>query len=191
MSVAASAAAITLGHDMRKRSTMRWTTGAAVAIGLIGALTATPDAQQRRRGNDNASQGAPVATNTIRQNPDAYFGKPVTVTAGIDQVFSKTVFVVDQRKAVSATGMTAVGQPLLVIAPTLNAPLDPKHYLMVRGQVVKFDPETIARLAPEYTLDLPGDTGAKYLGQPVLLATAVIDSTYQDLAKKPEVPATK
>ena len=173
---------------MRTPSRMRRTSCAVAASVLFCAVTATPDAQQRRRGNDNASQGAPVATNTIRQNPDAYYGKPVTVTAAIEAVLSKTAFVLDQRRAVSATAVKAVGQPLLVIAPTLNALLDPKHYLMVRGQVVKFEPDAIARLVPEYTLDLPPEAGRKYLGQPVLLATAVIDSTYKDLAKKPDVP---
>jgi hypothetical protein len=174
---------------MLKRSTVKRATCAGVAMMLFAGVTATPDAQQRRRGNENASQGAPVATNTIRQTPDAYYGKPVTVTAAIEAVLSKTAFVLDQRRAVSATAVNAVGQPLLVIAPTLNAPLDPKHYLMVRGQVVKFDPDAIARLAPEYTLDLP--PGGEFLGQPVLLATAVIDSTYKDLAKKPEAPTVK
>ena len=177
--------------DMHTRSTMRRGTRVGMVVALFATVTATPDAQQRRRGNDNASQGTPVATNTIRANPDAYYGKTVTVTAGIEQVLSKTVFVLDQRKAVSATAVKAVGQPLLVIAPTLNAPLDQQHYVMVRGQVVKFEPDAIARLAPEYIGDVPAETGGKFLGQPVLLATAVIDSTYNDLAKKPEVPATK
>jgi cytochrome c556 len=158
-----------------------------VLVAAMAGATATLGAQ-RRRGADNASQGAPVATNTILQNPDAYYGKSITVSAGIEQVLSRTAFVVDQRTAVSANEMRAAGQPLLVIAPYLNAALDLKHYLLLRGQVVKFDPAAIARLAPDYTLDLAPDLGAKFQGQPVLLATAVIDSTYIDLAKKPIPP---
>ncbi|HKE84930.1 MAG TPA: hypothetical protein VKB50_14310, partial [Vicinamibacterales bacterium] len=145
---------------------------------------------QRRRGNDNTAQGAPVATNTILQAPDVFYGKVVTVSAGIEQVLSKTAFIVDQRKAVGATGVKPIGAPLLVIAPYLNASLDPKHYLTVRGQVVRFDPAAITRVAPDYTLDVPADAGSKFQGQPVLVATAVIDASFTDLAKKPIPPPT-
>jgi hypothetical protein len=168
----------------------------SVGLSLIvaGALcllaTTTVTTQQRRRGNDNASFGTPVATDMILEDPDSYVGKAVTVTAGLEQVLSKTAFVVDQRKAVSATQVRAIGHPLLVIAPYLNAPLDPKHYLLVRGQVMKFDAAAIAKVAPDYTLDLPADASVKYQGQPVLLALGVIDSTYTDRAKKPIPPPT-
>jgi hypothetical protein len=163
---------------------------AAVVAGVaVVAAIATPSAQ-RRRGNDNTAQGAPVATNTIVQAPDGYYGKLVTVSAGVERVLSKTAFVVDQRKAVGLTGVKPSGRPLLVIAPYLNAPLDPKHYLIVRGQVVRFEPAAIAQVAPGYTLDLPADAGSKFQGQPVLVATAVLDSTYTDLAKRPIPPPT-
>jgi len=155
-----------------------------LAAVMVAALAATP-AAQRRRGNDNSSQGTPVATNTIRQNPDAYYGKPVTVSAGIEQVLSKTVFVVDQRKAVTTTAVKATGAPLLVIAPYLSAPLDRTHYVLVRGQLLKFDSAAIAKFAPDYMLDLPPEVGIAFEGQPMLLATAVVDSMYRDLAKKP------
>jgi hypothetical protein len=161
-----------------------------LASAVLLVTSATVSTQQRRRGNDNASFGTPVATSMILEDPDAYFGKTVTVTAGLEQVLSKTAFVVDQRKAVGATQVKAIGHPLLVIAPYLSSPLDPKHYLLVRGQVVKFDPAAIAKAAPDYTLDLVPEASAKYQGQPVLLALGVIDSTYTDLAKKPIPPPT-
>ena len=160
-----------------------------IGVWLLLAI-ATVHTQQRRRGNDNASFGTPVATNMILEDPDTYLGKAVTVTAGLEQVLSKTAFVVDQRKAVSATQVTTIGHPLLVIAPYLNAPLDPKHYLLVRGQVMKFDAAAIAKAVPDYQVDLSPEARAKYQGQPVLLALGVIDSTYTDLAKKPIPPAT-
>ena len=161
-----------------------------VACALFIVASVTVSTQQRRRGNDNASFGTPVATNAIADNPDAYFGKAVTVTAGLEQVLSKTAFVVDQRKAMNATQVKAVGHPLLVIAPYLNAPLDPKHYLLVKGQVMKFDASAIAKAVPDYRLDLSPEVTAKYQGQPMLLALGVIDSTYTDVAKKPIPPPT-
>jgi hypothetical protein len=163
---------------------------AALAVSAFVIVAIAETSAQRRRGSDNASQGAPVATNTILQNPDAYVGKPVTVSAGVEQVLSKTAFVIDQRRAVSATKVKPMGRPMLVIAPYLNAALDQKHYLLMRGQIVKFDPVAIAKAAPDYTLDLNPDAAAAFTGRPVLLATAVINSTYTDLAKKPIPPPT-
>ena len=72
---------------------------------------------QRRGGRDNSAQGLPVATNTILANPDAYYGKLVTVSAGVDAMLSKTVFLVDQWKAAGTEEAVPMGKPILVIAP--------------------------------------------------------------------------
>jgi hypothetical protein len=161
-----------------------------VACAILLA-TAGPGAQRRNRG-DNASFGAPVATNTIAGNPEAYDGKLVTVSAGVEQVLSKTVFVVDQRRAVGGREVKSIGAPTLVIAPALAGALDQKHYLLLRGQILTFDAASIEGLVPGYTLDLSPELGARYQGQPVLLATSVLDSTSTELVKQPVAagPAT-
>ena len=157
---------------------------------LVFVLTAGVDAQ-RRRGNDNSAFGAPVATNTIVDAPDQYFGKLVTITAGVERMTSKTTFLMDQQKVAGPKEVKAVGKPILVIAPYLTSSLDQKKYFLVRGQVVKFEPSAVAKLAPDYVLDLPQDVGAKYMGQPVLVASSVLNSTYVELAKKPIPPPTQ
>ena len=95
--------------------------GAAFVI----VLTAGVDAQ-RRRGNDNAAFGVPVATNTIVDAPDRYFGKVVTITAGVEQMVSKTTFLMDQQKMAGPKDVKGVGKPILVIAPYLTSSLDQK-----------------------------------------------------------------
>ena len=157
---------------------------------LVFVLTAGLDAQ-RRRGNDNSAFGVPVATNTIVDAPDQYFGKLVTVTAGVEEMVSKTAFLMDQQKVAGPKEVHAVGKPILVIAPYLTSSLDQKKYFLVRGQIVKFEPSALAKLAPDYLLDLPQEVGAKYAGQPVLVASSVLSSTYVELAKKPIPPPTQ
>jgi hypothetical protein len=103
-------------------------------------------------------------------------------------MLSKTAFLVDQRKAVGAHDVTAVGKPILVIAPYLTGSLHQKDYLLMRGEIVKFDPVSIARVAAEYTLDLAFDVAAKYRGQPVLVATSVVSSTSLEIGRKPLPP---
>jgi len=177
-------------------TTMTSTRSSAIGISLVASaaivfvLTAGVDAQ-RRRGNDNSTFGAPVATNTIVDAPDQYFGKVVTITAGVERMTSKTTFLMDQQKVAGPKEVKAVGKPILVIAPYLTSSLDQKKYFLVRGQVVKFEPSAVAKLAPGYVLDLPQDVGAKYMGQPVLVASSVLNSTYVELAKKPIPPPTQ
>jgi hypothetical protein len=157
---------------------------------FVFVLTAGVDAQ-RRRGNDNSAFGAPVATNTIVDAPDQYFGKVVTITAGVERMVSKTTFLMDQQKMAGPKEVKGVGKPILVIAPYLTSSLDQKKYFLVRGQVVKLEPSALAKLAPDYVLDLPLEVGAKYMGQPVLVASSVLNATYVELAKKPIPPPTQ
>ena len=37
----------------------------------------------------------PLATNTIAANPDAFYGQAVTITASVEQIFTKSSFSVD------------------------------------------------------------------------------------------------
>jgi hypothetical protein len=159
----------------------------SVGISLI-VMAAVPSAQRGRRGGADANQGVPVATNAIVQNPSAYYGKQVTVSAGVAQMLSKTAFLVDQWKAAGPNDVQPIGKPILVIAPYLTASLDQKNYLLIRGEIVKLDPTAIARVAADYKLNLEPEIGAKYLGQPVLLTTSVVNSTYTELARKPILP---
>jgi hypothetical protein len=159
--------------------------GSAILVGLTSGVDA-----QRRRGADNSVFGAPVATNTIVDAPDQYFGKLVTITAGVERMVSKTTFLMDQQKMAGPTEVKGAGKPILVIAPYLTSQLDPKKYFLVRGQVVKFEPSALKAVVPDYELDLPADVGAKYMGQPVLVASSVLNATYAELARKPIPPPT-
>ena len=159
----------------------------AIASAIVAGTIAAPGAQRRGR-NDNSAQGLPVATNTIVDAPERYYGKLVTVSAGVQKMLSKTTFLVDQQKVVGTSNVIGTGKPILVIAPALTEFLDPSTYLQVRGEVVKLDDEALARLAPGYTLDLAPDVGEKYQAKPVLVANSVINSRYVELVKKPEAP---
>jgi hypothetical protein len=155
----------------------------------IVALTTVSQAQRRGR-NDNSSFGAPIATNTVVDNPDAYYGKLVTISAGVEEVVSRTAFVIDQRKAVNAAAVKAIGKPILVVAPYLSGALDDKSYLLVRGEIVKLDAIAMARMASEYKVDLSPEVSEKYKGRPVLLASSVLTSTYTEIGRKPIPPPT-
>jgi hypothetical protein len=126
----------------------------------------------------------PLAASTLASNPDAYIGEWVTVTAAVEQTLAPLAFSMDQDKTKST------GKDVLVLAPRMNSPIELNSYVTVIGQVVKFDPEEIAKSSKEYKVDLPADLVAKYKGKPVVLATAIVNSAGLDVAKKPLPPVT-
>ncbi len=140
---------------------------------LVVALSATMAAQRGRRGGANANAGLPVATNTILENPDAYYGKQLTISAGVERM-----------------AVQPMGKPVLVVAPYLTNTLDHRNYLLVRGELLKLDTATVARVAADYKLDLGPELWTRFHGQPILLATSVISASYAELARKPMAPPT-
>jgi hypothetical protein len=157
---------------------------------MLVATSASLVAQRGRRGGGNANLGVPVATNTILGNPDAYYGKQITISAGVARMVTKTAFLLDQWKAAGPQAVQPLGRPVLVIAPYLTNTLDQRNYLLVRGELVKFDTAAMARVAAEYKLDLGPDLWTEFHGQPMLLAASVVNSTFAELAKKPVAPPT-
>jgi hypothetical protein len=167
---------------MRSSTIFRIASATAAAVLLLGT-NAVIDAQRRNR--DNSTQGLPVATTSLVRSPEAYYDKLVTISAGVDRVLSKTMFVVDQRKAAGASAVAAVGSPVLVVAPFLSSELRPNSYLQIKGQLMKFGPASFARLAMSYAPDIGAEAEAAFHGRPVFVASSVLDSTYKELALRP------
>jgi cytochrome c556 len=126
----------------------------------------------------------PVATNTIAANPDAYYGQPVTISAAVEQILSRSAFAIDQRRVAGAPPPKNGPTDVLVLVPTIQSPVEANAYVTVIGELVKFDPAEVARKAKDYKLDLPADAIAKYTGRPALIATSVINEKFVDLAKR-------
>jgi cytochrome c556 len=120
----------------------------------------------------------PVAASTLAAHPDAYVGLTVTLTAAVDQRYGGAAFSVDQDRATSA------GQDILVLAPLLNAPVEPNAYVTVIGEVVRFDAGEAAARMKDAMPALAPDVAAKYRGRAAIIATSVINGAMTDLAKR-------
>lgn len=161
--------------------TFAWTrVGLPAVIGAwVIALVAVPLAQ--------APAGramVPMAASSIAMFPDKYYGELVSIIAAVETTLSKTAFTVDQDKT------KATGKEILVLAPTMNGVVIPNQYVTVQGEVVKFDPAAIAQKAKTYRLDLDPEVVARFQGRPAILATAVINSSLIDVAKRVLPPPT-
>ena len=126
----------------------------------------------------------PVAASSVAANPDPYLGEFVTMTGAVEANLTKTSFSVDQDKT------KATCKEVLVLAPTLQKQADQNGYVTVIGQLIKFDEKEVAAKLKDYQIDLSPADIAKFKGKPVVLATAVINTSGIDIAKKPIPPMT-
>jgi hypothetical protein len=164
---------------------------AASSLIVILAAAVPVSAQRgRRAGGGNAAAGLPLATTAILRNPEVYYGKQITVSAGVEHMLTKTAFVVDQWRMTGPNEVAPIGKPILVVAPYLTSSLPEHTYMLMRGELIRLDTAAVARVAAEFKIDLGPDLWSKYQGQPLLLAASVINGTYTELAKKPVAPPT-
>ena len=183
-----------------QRSTKSTVIVAALALAaFVTSLTATPAglstvalATEGQGGGQAPPPAAntppkplvPVAASSVAANPDPYVGEYVTMTGAVEANLTKTSFSVDQDKT------KATGKEVLVLAPTLQKQADPNGYVTVIGQLIKFDEAEVAAKLKDYKIDLSPADIEKFKGKPVVLATAVINTSGIDIAKKPIPPMT-
>lgn len=118
----------------------------------------------------------PVVASTLAAKPESFVGENVTMMAIVDQTLSPTAFSVDQDRTKTAD------KDVLVLAPRLNEPLELNSYVTVIGEVVKFDPAD-AKVKDRLTGFAP-DALAKYVGKPAIVATSVINTAMNDVARR-------
>ena len=102
----------------------------------------------------------PAAANSIVRDPDAFYGKNVTLTAAVDRILSPTAFTVDQDPKKSGA------DDVLVLVEVLNGPLAVNSYVTVIGEVVRHE------------------------GRPAIRAASVINAAMIDIAKRLPPPMT-
>jgi cytochrome c556 len=150
--------------------------GVAMSLGAIQA-PATPPAAAAGRGRGPQAL-VPVAASTLAANPDQFVGMTVTLTAPVEQRYGAAAFSVDQDRARSSA------QDVLILAPLLNAPVEPNAYVTVIGEVVKFDSAEVAARMKDQVPALAPEVAARYRGRAAIIATSVINEAMTDLAKR-------
>ena len=126
----------------------------------------------------------PAAASSIAAKPEAFYGQYVTVYATVEKSLAPLAFTLDQDKTKST------GKEVIVLAPRLHEPVEPNTYVTVIGEVVKPDPGEIAKVAKNMAGSVPADVLAANADKAVILATAVITASLNDLAKFIPPPMT-
>jgi cytochrome c556 len=165
---------------------MHWPTATRLASGAIAVLAVVvATAQDSQEPSTTAAPKplVPLAASSLAEDPEPHYGEYVSVMGTVEKRFSRTVFSVDQDPAHSA-------KDVLIVAPKLAADVLPNAYVTIIGDVIRFEPATIAQLAKDYVLELTSDTIEQYRGRPAVLANAVITSAMVDLTKRIPPPMT-
>jgi cytochrome c556 len=165
--------------------TIRWKTCGLAGLAFAVASAAAPGAQQQSGASAGPQALVPVAASTLADSPDTFFGAYVTMSGAVEQRLSRSVFTVDQDRT------KATGREVLVVAPSLTAPVDLNTYVTVLGEVMHLDAAQIASKAKDYALDLAPDVIDKYRDRPVVLALAVVNAAGVDVARRLPPPLTR
>jgi hypothetical protein len=153
------------------------TKASLAAIVFLTVAQQAPPAPGAQRGRPPQPL-VPVAASSLAANPDSFVGMTVTLTAPVEQRYGSTAFSVDQDRTKSAE------QDVLILAPLLNAPVEPNGYVTVIGEVVKFDVADAAARMKDAMPILAPDVVARYRGRAAIIATSVINGAMTDLAKR-------
>jgi len=149
----------------------------AAAIVFLASAQQAPPVPTPQRGLPPQAL-VPVAASTLAASPDQFVGMTVTLTAPVDRTYGGRAFSIDQDRAKSGD------QDVLVLAPLLNAPVEPNAYVTVIGEVVRFDLTDAAARMKDAMPMLGPEVVAKYRGRPAIIATSVINGAMIDLAKR-------
>jgi hypothetical protein len=153
-----------------------------VFVGLSVALLITTVAVRAQQAPP--ANLIPVTAASLVAQPDRYLGLVVAVYGTMDAPLGATSFSMDQDPKRSAMN------DVLVIAPNLTAHAKMGEYVTVIGEVMKFDPATLATKAPKYVVSLPPGGEMRYAGRVMILASSVVDGSMTDLAKFVPPPLT-
>ena len=169
--------------------------GSVVLAAAMSAWLVSLGAQGGQPGNrGNAGPGAPTApaaprpavpsaASSIADRPDAFYGQNVSIYATVERQLTPTAFTIDQDPK-------GTGKEVLVLARRLHEKVEPNAYITVIGEVVHANPAEIAKVAKDVAANLPPDLLAQHAGKPVVVATAVVTTALNDIAKFIPPPMT-
>ena len=138
----------------------------ALALLIASPLMMTAACDRDRDKIGSAEKNAMDASE-IAKRPDAFYGKPVTVTAEVETVHGPNMFTLDEDAALA-------GPDVLVIMPKSAKPVDEDQDVLVRGTV---RPLVVADLERDYdwfdTNAYDKELLVRFKERPVIIADSV------------------
>ena len=111
--------------------------------------------------------GVMTTVDELLERPRDFYRKQVMITAEVEDVYSRTVFAIDDDRLLST------GRDVLVIAPSIRRPVSDDLDVTVVGEAMEFDRGDIEDRLTGYTLDLRPELVRAFNNRPVILATSI------------------
>jgi lipid-binding SYLF domain-containing protein len=111
----------------------------------------------------------------LTSKPKAYFGQQVMLSASVEDIYSRTMFAIDDDKLLST------GREVLVVAPTIRRPVTGDLDVTIVGEVIEFDKDDVEDRFRDYKLDLDDYLVDAFDDRPVILATSIRTANGEEL----------
>jgi lipid-binding SYLF domain-containing protein len=111
----------------------------------------------------------------VTSRPKEYFGQQVMLSASVEDIYSRTVFAIDDDKLLST------GREVLVVAPTIRRPVTGDLDVTIVGEVIRFDKDDVEDRFRDYKLDLDDPLVDAFENRPVILATSIRTANGEEL----------
>jgi lipid-binding SYLF domain-containing protein len=111
----------------------------------------------------------------IVDKPRDYYGTQVMLSADVEDIYSRTVFAVDDDKLLST------GRDVLVVAPTIRRPLNSDMDVTIVGEVMRFKKGDVEKRFRDYKLDLSDALADRFEDHPVIIATSIRTASGEEL----------
>ncbi len=141
--------------------------------GARSAHPIAPDADSLTR--TAAYTGKVARITDLTSRPKDYYGQQVMLSASVEDIYSRTVFAIDDDKLLST------GRKVLVVAPTIRRPVTGDLEVTVMGEVIEFDKGDVEDRFRDYKLDLDDDLVDAFDNRPVILATSIRTGSGEEL----------
>ena len=142
---------------------------------LVGAPVSTAPAFPAYTSAPAWFTGKLLTPEEIAKHADKYYHQQIMVAGSIENLYSRSVFSIDENNQLST------GHTVLIVAPTLVRPLGDNQDVSVIGELIKFDKGDIERRFKGYKLDLGHDLKEGLENWPVILASSVRSRDGQEL----------
>jgi hypothetical protein len=111
--------------------------------------------------------GVMTTVDELLDRPRDFRRRQVMITAEVEDVYSRTVFAIDDDRLLST------GREVLIIAPSIWRPVSDDLDVTIVGEAMEFDRGDIEDRLKGYKLDLRDEVRRAFDGRLVILATSI------------------
>lgn len=156
---------------MANFSTSKLTRTVVVGVLVLGLVTTARATDQNSQ--QTAQQPITITPGELSDHPDRYYGKRVTVTGEVEDVYSRSVFALDEDR------LWSTGRDVLVVNPNAAGRATEDGWVTVQGVVRQFNYTDVDNYLVRHgwQWDLATVYRTRFATRPVVIADSIMEGT--------------